>query len=451
MRRSSSPLERRSAECWSTHQAQPFSCEARSLTRSCSRRRGRRSRRGRRWRGRPHAAVLDIGDSLWLHDLKLRENVYQWEEANSHPKIGPLRARRCSSRSRGRRAPRCRRGRPAGRDPERPARARCAPALDRARSPTDLGLARGTVAEAYAQLQAEGYPGSARGGTWVSDVAAAAARMRPHQPQRGRASASTPAFPDLTAFPQGAWMSALRRAAGRRRQASATAIRAAGRAAVGARRLPRPRARRGRRPRPDRRLRRLPARPVLARAVLRSAAPAASRWRSPASTITISSCRGGAATSPRRSTSAARAPTCSGTGPRGLSARRTSPSGALLQPERRAAARGGARARRPLVIEDDYDAELRFDRPPVGSLQALDPEHVVYAGRPARRLRPDCGSAGSSCPPALADAVLEPPAAEDLHARRRTRSRSRSCSNRARTSGTSDGCGRATAGAATGS
>jgi hypothetical protein len=40
------------------------------------------------------------------------------------------------------------------------------------------------------------------------------------------------------------------------------------------------------------------------------------------------------------------------------------------------------------VIEDDYDAELRYDRQPVGALQALDPEHVVYAGTASKTLAP---------------------------------------------------------------
>jgi GntR family transcriptional regulator / MocR family aminotransferase len=40
------------------------------------------------------------------------------------------------------------------------------------------------------------------------------------------------------------------------------------------------------------------------------------------------------------------------------------------------------------VIEDDYDAELRYDRAPVGALQALDPDHVVYLGTASKTLAP---------------------------------------------------------------
>jgi GntR family transcriptional regulator/MocR family aminotransferase len=78
----------------------------------------------------------------------------------------------------------------------------------------DLGLARGTVAEAYAQLQAEGYLTARRGGgTWVGDVAAAKTappRGTPSPPRAARFSFH-PGLPDLTAFPHPAWASALRR------------------------------------------------------------------------------------------------------------------------------------------------------------------------------------------------------------------------------------------------
>jgi GntR family transcriptional regulator/MocR family aminotransferase len=41
-----------------------------------------------------------------------------------------------------------------------------------------------------------------------------------------------------------------------------------------------------------------------------------------------------------------------------------------------------------LVIEDDYDGEFRYDRQPVGALQALAPEHVAYAGSASKSLAP---------------------------------------------------------------
>jgi len=40
------------------------------------------------------------------------------------------------------------------------------------------------------------------------------------------------------------------------------------------------------------------------------------------------------------------------------------------------------------VLEDDYDAEYRYDRPPVGAVHGLAPEHVLYAGSVSKTLAP---------------------------------------------------------------
>jgi len=41
-----------------------------------------------------------------------------------------------------------------------------------------------------------------------------------------------------------------------------------------------------------------------------------------------------------------------------------------------------------LILEDDYDAEFRYDREPIGALQGLAPEHIVYAGSASKTLAP---------------------------------------------------------------
>ena len=40
------------------------------------------------------------------------------------------------------------------------------------------------------------------------------------------------------------------------------------------------------------------------------------------------------------------------------------------------------------MIEDDYDGEFRYDRHPLGALQALAPQRVVYAGTASKTLAP---------------------------------------------------------------
>ncbi|MER5944471.1 PLP-dependent aminotransferase family protein [Streptomyces sp. NPDC001904] len=64
------------------------------------------------------------------------------------------------------------------------------------------------------------------------------------------------------------------------------------------------------------------------------------------------------------------------------------PTGGPLHPERRAAVVDWARGRGGLVVEDDYDGEFRYDRKPVGAVQGLDPEHVVYVGSVSKSLSP---------------------------------------------------------------
>ena len=64
------------------------------------------------------------------------------------------------------------------------------------------------------------------------------------------------------------------------------------------------------------------------------------------------------------------------------------PTGSVLSPERRAALLEWAAAHRALIIEDDYDAEYRYDREPIGALQGLAPEYVVYVGSASKVLSP---------------------------------------------------------------
>ncbi|MGZ3117353.1 MocR-like pyridoxine biosynthesis transcription factor PdxR [Streptomyces sp. H62] len=64
------------------------------------------------------------------------------------------------------------------------------------------------------------------------------------------------------------------------------------------------------------------------------------------------------------------------------------PLGMPLLPERRTALIDWARATGGLVLEDDYDGELRYDRQPVGALQGLDPDRVVYLGTASKSLAP---------------------------------------------------------------
>jgi GntR family transcriptional regulator/MocR family aminotransferase len=80
------------------------------------------------------------------------------------------------------------------------------------------------------------------------------------------------------------------------------------------------------------------------------------------------------------------------------------PTGVSLAPERRAALLEWAAGGR-LVVEDDYDAEFRFDRSPVGALQGLLPERVVYVGSASKTLAPGLRLGWAVLPPDLAERV----------------------------------------------
>jgi GntR family transcriptional regulator/MocR family aminotransferase len=64
------------------------------------------------------------------------------------------------------------------------------------------------------------------------------------------------------------------------------------------------------------------------------------------------------------------------------------PRGVVLTAERRAALLRWAHRVNGLILEDDYDSEFRYDRPPVSTLQGMDPRHVVLLGSLSKTLSP---------------------------------------------------------------
>ncbi|WP_406057791.1 PLP-dependent aminotransferase family protein [Streptomyces sp. NBC_01077] len=82
------------------------------------------------------------------------------------------------------------------------------------------------------------------------------------------------------------------------------------------------------------------------------------------------------------------------------------PTGGPLHPERRAGVLEWARASGGLVIEDDYDGEFRYDRRPVGAVQGLDPERAVLIGSVSKSLSPTLRIGWMCLPSALVDRVV---------------------------------------------
>ncbi|MFF7348136.1 PLP-dependent aminotransferase family protein [Streptomyces antimycoticus] len=82
------------------------------------------------------------------------------------------------------------------------------------------------------------------------------------------------------------------------------------------------------------------------------------------------------------------------------------PTGGPLHPERRAAAVAWARESGGLVLEDDYDGEFRYDRRPVGAVQGLGPDRVLYLGSVSKSLSPALRLGWMVLPDQLVDRVL---------------------------------------------
>ena len=83
------------------------------------------------------------------------------------------------------------------------------------------------------------------------------------------------------------------------------------------------------------------------------------------------------------------------------------PTGVVLSPQRRADLLAWLREHDAYAIEDDYDAEYRYDRAAVGALQGLDPDRVIYAGSASKTLAPALRLGWLVVPPALLDAVTQ--------------------------------------------
>ncbi|MEW5351828.1 PLP-dependent aminotransferase family protein [Streptomyces sp. 16-176A] len=287
----------------------------------------------------------------------------------------------------------------------------------------DLRVSRGLITEAYEQLTAEGYLRSGRGaGTWVGGaVRAARTRARDLAPRSPGARADfVPGTPDLSLFPRAAWAgahravlaglphqdlgypdprglprlrTALAELLARRRGAVVDPERlvvvsgvAQGTALLGAV---------------------LHARGIRAVGVEDPGSPQHSALYAAAGvgTVALPLDGEGPALAPLRR---------SGVRVVVTTPAHQFPTGIACSARRRAELLDWARSVDGFVFEDDYDGDFRYDRAPVGALQGLDPERVVYAGSVSKSLAPGLRLGWLLVPDALADEIVARKRTADL-------------------------------------
>ncbi|MFJ2779241.1 PLP-dependent aminotransferase family protein [Kitasatospora sp. NPDC087315] len=278
----------------------------------------------------------------------------------------------------------------------------------------DLGIARNTVVEAYGQLSAEGWLTSRQGsGTTVAERAAPRPGHRTAGARQDRRPARhdlLPGRPDVSLFPRGAWLTATRRALATAPHEAFGYGSPLGRIELREALADYLARVRGVRTDPDHLL-------ICAGFTQGLGLLCAALRERGARTMGVEAYGLPPQLAVLRAAGLAAAPLPldeSGArtdllGPRWsavlLTPAHQFPTGVPLAPERRAAAVAWAREHDGYVIEDDYDGEFRFDRQPLGAMQALDPERVVYAGTAAKSLAPGLRLAWLALPDALVEPV----------------------------------------------
>jgi GntR family transcriptional regulator/MocR family aminotransferase len=97
-----------------------------------------------------------------------------------------------------------------------------------------------------------------------------------------------------------------------------------------------------------------------------------------------------------------------------LTPNRQHPLGCRLSAERRSALLEWARSTGGFVVEDDYDGEFRYDGHPLGALQGLEPQSVIYAGTASKTLAPGVRLGWLAVPDELLDAIVRAKSRADV-------------------------------------
>jgi GntR family transcriptional regulator/MocR family aminotransferase len=261
----------------------------------------------------------------------------------------------------------------------------------------DLGISRGTVVQAYAQLIAEGWlTGTTGSGTRVADLPGPGSAMAGEDPAPAAARLAVdlrPGRPDLSSFPRTDWASSVRRALSAAAYEDLDYAEPAGLPVVITAGFTPGLALLGR---------------VLHRLGMRTIAtedPGLGRHRDVLHAA-------GLATVPLEVGPGGADP--DGLAPGGPAVRAVVltpahqyPRGVVLGARKRSAFADWARREDGFIVEDDYDGEFRYDQQPVGAMQALAPDRIVFAGSTSKTLAPGMRLGWLVVPPALRVPLLE--------------------------------------------
>ncbi len=286
----------------------------------------------------------------------------------------------------------------------------------------ELGLSRGTVTAAYAELVAEGFLVAVTGsGTAVADTVRASRPEQDPGEQRSWAHDLTPGVPDVSAFPVSLWLRASRKALTRAPSSAFDYAHQAGRPELQQALTGYLGRARGVAAAPDRIVVTsgfVQALALLAQTVGRG--PVAMEDPGLAFHRRVVEAHGRKVVPLPVDEHGARTdllhtPAYDGVRLVVLTPAHQYPLGVPLAPLRRMALVEWAQARRGIVVEDDYDGEFRYDRQPVGALQAMAPDQVVYVGTASKTLAPALRLAWMVVPSRIRDRVVQQKEYADSH------------------------------------
>ena len=271
----------------------------------------------------------------------------------------------------------------------------------------DIGVSRGVVVRAYGQLAAEGYLSLRQG---AAPTVRAAVRFDPKTaaPTNGRPKILynlRPHLPELAAFPRRTWLRAVRESLEQARTADLTYSDEAGlwdlRVEV-ANYLSRAR---GVLAHPERTLVTAGSTHALSLVsrVLARRGQAVTAFENPSHYIlrAVAAHGGQAVVAAEVDELGIRPDSIEAADTVYVSPAHQFPTGVVLTPERRTAVIEWAQERDAWILEDDYDAEFRYDRAPIGALQGLAPERVIYIGSTGKTFAPGLRLGWAVLPPEL--------------------------------------------------